>query len=694
WVQATRSAAGVPLGAFAGVLAAAARSDDPLTLIARGAESLRELAGDRQLVLGIDDAQLLDDSSAALVLELALRFTAFVVVTIRAGEPCPDAVRALSKDAGAVVLELGALSAQETETLAEDIAGGPIEEGARRWIYDTSLGNALYARELTLGALAGGALTEVDRLWRMPVRPPVSATLAELITVRMTGLTEPERHALELLALGEPLRLPDVIELAGSETLTRLEARGLVTVADGSRQAEVTLAHPLYGETIRAALPAFRARQTRLALARVVGERVDADPMRVARWLFDAGEEIAVSVLVEGAQAAILSGDPGLAVSLAQRAVDSGAGIRAALLLARAHTVQNEYEQAAAVLTVAEADIDGQESAVQFLEQSAEVLYWGLRRPEEFDALLTRAEGWWEGPEWQRRLYPIRLYDNSPVPVSQRTEATSRALAAEDVEREVEHRVAPVHAANLFYSGRAREAFELARRIRPSVPLRDLSDELAFVIWSAIAIESGLGWSELDTWATAALSDGVRLGDRAAAGRGALALGGLRFSQGRFADARRWLVEAEVQLERRDSLGLLAITYSMRVGVACFTGELEAIKPTLERCLQALGGHDPLPNQLPYIVRAQAWAVNALGDPAGAQDMFVKAADRLSEMPVFAGRLCYEALRAGRPPRAVIRRLQAFAQATDAPLTAAYAAHCAALAAGDGQALLNVASAM
>ena len=45
WVQATRSAASVPLGAFAGVIPDDARSEDPLELLRLSATALRELGG-------------------------------------------------------------------------------------------------------------------------------------------------------------------------------------------------------------------------------------------------------------------------------------------------------------------------------------------------------------------------------------------------------------------------------------------------------------------------------------------------------------------------------------------------------------------------------------------------------------------------------------------------------------------------
>ena len=86
WVQATRSAAGVPLAAFAGLLPADVSSDDPLALMRESASALHERAGDRPIVLGIDDAQLLDPTSAALVLHLTVTGAVF-----------PDRHRALGR---------------------------------------------------------------------------------------------------------------------------------------------------------------------------------------------------------------------------------------------------------------------------------------------------------------------------------------------------------------------------------------------------------------------------------------------------------------------------------------------------------------------------------------------------------------------------------------------------------------------
>ena len=61
--------------------------------------------------------------------------------------------------------------------------------------------------------------------------------------------------------------------------------------------------------------------------------------------------------------------------------------------------------------------------------------------------------------------------------------ATSeQILATAGVDPDVRRKLEPMHAANLLFSGRTREELELARNIRPAPPLRDVTDELAFII--------------------------------------------------------------------------------------------------------------------------------------------------------------------------------------------------------------------
>src|SRR5215213_3395872 len=109
WVRASRSARSIPLGAFAALLPATL--PEGVELLARARHVLADRAAGRRLVLCVDDGQLLDDASAALVHQLVAAAEAFAVVSLRRGdEPPPDALRALWKDDLCVLLELGELA--------------------------------------------------------------------------------------------------------------------------------------------------------------------------------------------------------------------------------------------------------------------------------------------------------------------------------------------------------------------------------------------------------------------------------------------------------------------------------------------------------------------------------------------------------------------------------------------------------
>jgi DNA-binding CsgD family transcriptional regulator len=691
-VQATRSAASVPLGAFAALLPADARSDDLFVLMERCAAALSTRANGRRLVLGVDDAQWLDPTSAALVLRMAGTGAAFVVVTVRTGEQCPDAVVSLWKDAGAERVDLSTLSATDVERLVEGIVGGPVELGVRRWVADVSRGNALYARELVAGAVADEALREVDGLWRMPARPPVSASLTELVSAGISDLDRDERRALELVALGEPLVLAELTSLVDAESLLALEERGVVLVAGLGSDNEVRLGHPIYGEVIRAGLPPLRAREARLALVAMLQTRAALDPgdlLRIVRWLLDAGEPVGADRALDAARAAILGGDPELAATLATVALPEY-GIAAALLLARAYIVLSRFDDAEAVLIEIEPQLSTQEQALEYLERRSETLHWGLKRPVELRDLLDRAQDWWPDAGWRRRLEPLRVRLASFEDLGLSL-AESTTLMESDRSEDSDHeRVAAVHVANLFYSGQTTAALKLARDISPTLPLRGLSDATAVALWGRVTVETGEGWSELEQWMAAALAEGIRLSDPATSGQAAYWLAQLRFLAGRYRDAGGLLAEAELQLERHDPVALLPTATALQVEVACMIGDRELAQAALARCQRRLGSAEPLAHQAPYMIRAQAWAAHLDGDMGGAQRLLLDGANRFSASPVHRARVTYEALRVGASAQQLAPALDELRGRCDARLVWAYGEHAAGLAADDGKALIDV----
>ena len=205
-MRATRSAASIPLGAFASLLPATERPEG-VELLARARHALAEHAAGRRLVLCVDDGPLLDDASAALVHQLVAAGEAFAIVTVRQGDPVPDALRALWKDELCAVLELAELSRDEVDGLLAAGLGGPVAGGTVTTMWELTRGNPLFLRELARHGVDRGLLSEDGGVWRWRGRVEAGTRLAELVDLRIDGVGPGARGLLELVAVGGPLEL-------------------------------------------------------------------------------------------------------------------------------------------------------------------------------------------------------------------------------------------------------------------------------------------------------------------------------------------------------------------------------------------------------------------------------------------------------------------------------------------------------
>src|SRR3954447_26327841 len=258
WVRATGSAASIPLGAFAQLLSAAdLRLPEGVELLARARRTLIERAGGHRLVLCVDDGQHLDDASATLVHQLVVTREAFAIVTVRSGDPVPDAVRALWKDELCTRLELAALSREDVDVLLAAALGAPADGATVTALWKRTRGNALFVRELVRHGVDRGLLAEDGGVWRWRGRVQGGARLAQLVDLRIDDLGPAAHDVLEHVAVGGPLELGLLPDDAAS-ALEELERSELVVRRTGGRRRFVEVAHPLHGEAVRARLTTTR----------------------------------------------------------------------------------------------------------------------------------------------------------------------------------------------------------------------------------------------------------------------------------------------------------------------------------------------------------------------------------------------------------------------------------------------------
>ena len=660
---------------------------------------MRAAADGGTIVLAVDDAHLLDAMSATVVLQLAGTPDVFVLATIRTGEATPDAVDSLWKDAGARRIELERISDDTIVELVEAGLEGPVEHATMRQIVDACAGNPLYARELVVGAVEDGRMRCERGLWSMQGRPAVTPSVKALIKRRI-GALEPEvLHPLELLALGEPLRLGELAALTSFDALQSGEERGMLAVQGGADDAEVRLGHPLYGDVIRAELPMLRARAHRMRLAEMIRQReafTPEDALRAARWLIDAGAVIPPELLLDAADAASI-GDPALAMLLAKRAAEADGGLRAVRLLARSLTVQNEFAEAEAVLAAAEAQAARAAAASPgpedpepelYVGQRMHVLYWGLRRAADTRMFLARAERWSSDPEWPGKFEPERIVmEGFNEGFADKLPQIRKLLETPNLDVRKRYLMEFALGGALLEAGRIREADAIARRLRPRPPLRWGRAGYALLLACVVGEESGEDWLDLRAYMHRTLREAAGVGDREAGGLAAFTLGSLDFQGGRYRDAERWLAEAEVQLEHHDTFDTITAIRGLEAGIACFTGDPAAAREALVRMRERAAVREPRVIRSIFLACGEGWTARARDDAAGAE-VFLRYADSARDLSN-RSRLLHQALRAGARPGPIATASRELSNRGDCRLLDARTAHAVALAEHDAGALVR-----
>jgi DNA-binding CsgD family transcriptional regulator len=695
WAVATQAASVIPFGAFAQLLPdLSERAPDQTELLYRAARALREAASPRRLVLGVDDAHLLDGVSATLVHQLAATSAAFVVVTIRSGEPVPDPILGLWKDGLTQRLELQPLSRGEVEELVVAVLGGQVDGLTLHRLWTATQGNVLLLRELVLAGLEFGQLERRDRFWRWSGPLGVTPRLAELIEARLGRLEGSERAALELLAAGEPLGPLVLAQLTAPGATEALERRGLVAVERHGRRFEIRLAHPLYGEVLRHHTPWLHARAAHRQLVDALGAlgmRRREDLLRVATWQLDAGGPAPPELLTAAARRAGSAFDDSLAERLARAAVEAGGGVDAGITLGQALHRQRRFPEAEEVLaglaTQASSDKQRTELAV---DRAANL--WLLHRYGDGIELLQRVDLEVSDGDQRNRLAIARAeYLILSGRGDEALDELSAVLSHDPTDPVAYARAVYVAAWGLVNAGRTNEAVAVIGRLKTiedswanDMPwLRLEINEMLMVSYlllgrfdeAEVIAEADYRRSIADRWPW-----GVKI---AAAGLGQIAL-----ERGQMRTAVRWGQESLAQIPTRGDAALHLFHLVLPLAVAGLADAAEAAlhEVSVEQ-LEASG------LWLLEVEQARWWIAAARGDLSGAVERALRSADRAESMGIndSLAVALHNVVRLGGAAK-VAGRLRDLAGRVDGPLVPLYAVHAEALVTKNGAALDEVAT--
>lgn len=391
WVCATGSSRSVPLGAF--VQFTTSLSSDPLLRVRDVIAALTDSRPDGVTVVGIDDAHLLDDHSALVVQQLVLTGAATVIVTLRSGEPVPDAILSLYKDHGIPRMELQPLSAHDVAELLETALGGEVESASAQRIWRYTRGNVLYLRQLLADEMAQGQILRRSDLWVWTGDPEVSPTLLELIEHNIGRHDPGIVDVLDAVAIADPVELVVLKSLVEVDAIEAAEAQGLIVI-DGNENV-ARLAHPMFGDARRRLCPAVRREALSGRLADAIAEFCPESPHQVVRRAIltaDGGDLGDGALFIEAAAAALHLLDTPLAVRLAAKAVEASGSVPARLMHAMAVMTAGHAEEGDRLLVELEPVTEDVAQQAQIGLFRAASLAWNLSQPIKAGQVLDAAQ--------------------------------------------------------------------------------------------------------------------------------------------------------------------------------------------------------------------------------------------------------------------------------------------------------------
>jgi DNA-binding CsgD family transcriptional regulator len=693
WSQATRAGAGIPFGALAHLLPAGIAGAGRRNLLRIAADEIADLSPTGSLVLGIDDAHLLDDHSAALVHLLAETDRCTIVATLRSGEGVPDPITVLWKDELIERVELQPLSMEEVRALVAAALEPPVDARTMLQLWSVTRGNVLFLRELVLGGLESGRLEQVRGVWHWRGGFADVPRLSDVLDERLRSLGAEQRALLEVIATAEPIPVGVLEALDEARWLESAADSGLLDIS-GGRPSMVGISHPLYAEALRSSMMPTRRRTIYRALTdALLSDASPGDLLRVASWKLEIGDITDHDLFLDAAREALVRFDYDLAFRLATAAHDAGAGAGSLLIIAQSLDGQGLFERAEAVFAEAERSSPSETQRAAAATSRAFNLFWHLGRNLEARGVLDEARlavtDATVGDELTAELGAYHVFGGDVQqglallePLVARRTASGRALVLS----------AMTLTFALSISGRTRKAravvdeiLALARDVAGAVPFGP--SWLSGNNYVSLMIEGRL--DEALKLAEAAYDESITQGATILVGPHAHFLGWLTLAQGRVRTSLDWLRRAVDALEEVDYQRHMSATLGDIARAEALLGHVAAAEEALEHAES-----ERVPSFLmdeSFIGLGRVWTAVARGEISRGAEVAIATAQRVreAEQRYFEAACLHDAARLGMAA-IVSPRLQELVGSFDGVLVRAYAHHADALACNDPIRLMGV----
>lgn len=646
---------------------------------------------DAPMTIVVDDLDLLDTPSLAILIEVASAGLTKLILTLRAGSPIPAAVEHGVTSGSLYQIGCPPLDERSSAALADEFAGQPLSAQVHHRLFDLSRGNPLYVRELIDASLTGemGDRTEgvgigsvIDTVSTAPDR------LVDLLEQRLRSLTDADRDALTRLALAGVSSHGEISGFVTDETLARLERRNLITTTLDGRRMLMSVAHPLDGEMIRSAASAVYARQVRAEQAerlKELGARRSHDRLRLATWALEGISTVDVGMLDEAARLAAAAGDAQLGRRCAQAAFERDATPTSAQLLGVMLTAVGDNEALRDHLPRWERLVTTPLERSQYEILSTNTRYWRWADHDAIDDLIDAAQVCSE-PDSQVALRA------AAASLLVTTGRINDALALADDLGDVPPGISAVHVAlSLGHGWRAQgqpnraellvtesldffravgdDAFILSDVAMAGLLIQTLAEAGRFVELDRLIAERSESWIDLGKTPTSALV--------------LLAQASAWFVRGEYDRSIRFATNGRVRFDEIRQIGMARWCRIMLALAHAEPGRTEEAESIIEDVDKS--GDHPASIFESALARARAWTRYHRGDSAASSDLLMAAVDaELAVGNVAAAVECLHDLARQRNAPLAMARLDAIAtEQLEGALYAARCAHVRAMADGD-----------
>lgn len=676
-VVATAATRAVALSPFVTLLPTEPTPDRSL-LLAQMLGALRSRGGRDGLVVAVDDAHHLDDASLALLALLDGQPDIVVVLTVCTDQPVPSGLRAIVDGDRSSRIEVTPLRREEADALVVG-ALGPTDEQLTDDIWRIAAGNPLLVRTLLDGAIDSLATDGAGR--RTSTGPLTSRHLRDLVRDRLAHLPESVRPALEIVAVGAPVPYDVLARAADGDSLSTLHDVGVIETTSSDGDLIVHPTHPLYGELYADHAGEARRREAYRKLVDASTAFPGAvDPLRIALWQRQTGDDPDPTMVLAGAWAAIGRHDGAVAEALLLPVHAQLAGVQGAFALGVAHTQQGKAEEAEAVFADA-ADRATLDTEITDIASARSFnLAFGLGRIGDADDVIAKARDLVGDGAMRGRLDAERgviaaiggdltLALTASHATIDNPEADGANLASAYVSRTLAEAMlgrctgfASVAAAGRSIAADCRETMPFA------LDQIGIMEANVLVVAGEIAEADDLVAHALAAPDASPLTALPWLDTRAIAAAAA----------GRLDDAATYAAEAIDRAEDADPFALGPQAAAMAVLVAGQRGDA-AVSVELDR----LRDEHPEPRLGVWIDRARAWARAAAGDLDGAADIAAAGghAAIAGQHVTWGAMALHDAVRFGRPALVVDGLHDAVASTRGARLLEVMSRHGQALSA-------------